>query len=243
MVVSESATSVRIRSSARSADRSSATAHGSVPHGFTLRLPVGGESSPLKPRITFMTYLAAADRYDSMTYRRSGRSGLRLPAVSLGLWHNFGDTYTLDNQRAMLRRAFDRGVTHFDLANNYGPPLRLGRGELRPAPARRPPAVPRRADHLHQGRLRHVAGPVRRMGLAQVPAGLPGPVADPDGPGLRRHLLQPPLRPGHPARGDDGRARHSRALRQGAVRGHLATTTRSRPAGRRTSCANSAPRC
>ena len=69
-----------------------------------------------------MTYLAAADRYDSMNYRRSGRSGLRLPAISLGLWHNFGDTYTFDNQRAILRRAFDRGITHFDLANNYGPP-------------------------------------------------------------------------------------------------------------------------
>jgi L-glyceraldehyde 3-phosphate reductase len=69
-----------------------------------------------------MTYLAAQDRYQTMQYRRSGRSGLKLPAVSLGLWHNFGDTYTFDNQRAVLRRAFDRGVTHFDLANNYGPP-------------------------------------------------------------------------------------------------------------------------
>ncbi|UWM52389.1 aldo/keto reductase [Streptomyces carpaticus] len=57
-----------------------------------------------------------------MQYRRSGRSGVLLPAVSLGLWHNFGDTSTLDNQRAVLRRAFDRGITHFDLANNYGPP-------------------------------------------------------------------------------------------------------------------------
>lgn len=69
-----------------------------------------------------MTYSAAQDRYDTMTYRRSGRSGLRLPAVSLGLWHNFGDSHTFENQRAVLRRAFDRGVTHFDLANNYGPP-------------------------------------------------------------------------------------------------------------------------
>nr|WP_277349220.1 MULTISPECIES: L-glyceraldehyde 3-phosphate reductase [unclassified Streptomyces] len=65
---------------------------------------------------------AAAERYDSMEYRRSGRSGLKLPAVSLGLWHNFGDDRTLDSQRAILRRAFDLGVTHFDLANNYGPP-------------------------------------------------------------------------------------------------------------------------
>ncbi|MFI9272769.1 aldo/keto reductase [Kitasatospora sp. NPDC052896] len=69
-----------------------------------------------------MSYLAADDRYASMTYRRAGQSGVRLPAVSLGLWHNFGDTQPLEVQRAVLRRAFDRGVTHFDLANNYGPP-------------------------------------------------------------------------------------------------------------------------
>ncbi|WP_327289000.1 L-glyceraldehyde 3-phosphate reductase [Streptomyces sp. NBC_01198] len=67
-------------------------------------------------------YRAADERYDSMEYRRTGRSGLKLPAVSLGLWHNFGDDRTLDSQRAILRRAFDLGVTHFDLANNYGPP-------------------------------------------------------------------------------------------------------------------------
>ncbi|MEV0124927.1 L-glyceraldehyde 3-phosphate reductase [Streptomyces sp. NPDC050703] len=67
-------------------------------------------------------YRAASDRYDSMEYRRSGRSGLKLPAVSLGLWHNFGDDKALDTQRSILRRAFDLGVTHFDLANNYGPP-------------------------------------------------------------------------------------------------------------------------
>lgn len=67
-------------------------------------------------------YQAQRDRYDSMTYRRCGVSGLDLPAVSLGLWHNFGDDVPLDRQRAILRRAFDLGVTHFDLANNYGPP-------------------------------------------------------------------------------------------------------------------------
>ena len=69
-----------------------------------------------------MAYTAAEDRYDSMTYRRTGRSGLDLPAVSLGLWYNFGDDVPFDRQRAILRRAFDLGVTHFDLANNYGPP-------------------------------------------------------------------------------------------------------------------------
>jgi L-glyceraldehyde 3-phosphate reductase len=65
---------------------------------------------------------AADDRYESHSYRRCGRSGLKLPAVSLGLWHNFGDDKPIESQRAILRRAFDRGVTHFDLANNYGPP-------------------------------------------------------------------------------------------------------------------------
>ncbi|WP_410809626.1 L-glyceraldehyde 3-phosphate reductase [Micromonospora sp. 067-2] len=69
-----------------------------------------------------VTYLASDDRYDTMTYRRSGRSGLRLPAVSLGLWHNFGPDRPFERQRDIIRRAFDLGVTHFDLANNYGPP-------------------------------------------------------------------------------------------------------------------------
>jgi L-glyceraldehyde 3-phosphate reductase len=69
-----------------------------------------------------MTYVAAPERYDAMEYRRTGRSGLLLPAVSLGLWHNFGHDRPLETQRAIVRRAFDLGVTHFDLANNYGPP-------------------------------------------------------------------------------------------------------------------------
>ncbi len=69
-----------------------------------------------------MTFVAADDRYAAMDYRRTGRSGLKLPAVSLGLWHNFGHERPIDTQRAILRRAFDLGVTHFDLANNYGPP-------------------------------------------------------------------------------------------------------------------------
>ncbi|MEC5180067.1 L-glyceraldehyde 3-phosphate reductase [Arthrobacter sp. CG_A4] len=68
-----------------------------------------------------MTYSAADTRYDTMPYRRVGRSGLKLPAISLGLWHNFGDDKTFEAQRAILRRAFDLGVNHFDLANNYGP--------------------------------------------------------------------------------------------------------------------------
>jgi L-glyceraldehyde 3-phosphate reductase len=88
-----------------------------------------------------MTYVAAHDRYDDkMPYRHVGRSGLQLPAVSLGLWQNFGDDMPLSTQRSILRRAFDLGVTHFDLANNYGPPYgeaeinfgRLLREDFRP---------------------------------------------------------------------------------------------------------------
>jgi len=87
-----------------------------------------------------MTYIAADDRYDGRHYRRCGRSGLELPEVSLGLWQNFGDDSPVDTQRAILRRAFDLGVTHFDLANNYGPPYgtaeinfgRIMREDLRP---------------------------------------------------------------------------------------------------------------
>jgi L-glyceraldehyde 3-phosphate reductase len=69
-----------------------------------------------------MTYVPAADRYERMQYRRSGRSGLKIPAVSLGLWQNFGEAAPLERSRAIVRRAFDLGITHFDLANNYGPP-------------------------------------------------------------------------------------------------------------------------
>lgn len=69
-----------------------------------------------------MVYRADDTRYDTMKYNRSGQSGLQLPAISLGLWHNFGGVDTYENGRAMLRRAFDLGITHFDLANNYGPP-------------------------------------------------------------------------------------------------------------------------
>jgi L-glyceraldehyde 3-phosphate reductase len=98
-------------------------------------------------------YIANEQRYDTMQYRRCGRSGVRLPAISLGLWHNFGGVDVFENCRAMVRRAFDLGITHFDLANNYGPPpgsaesnfgeiLRL---DLKPS---------RRIDHQHQGRLR-----------------------------------------------------------------------------------------
>jgi len=68
------------------------------------------------------SYSPHPQRYEAIPYARCGRSGLKLPRISLGLWHNFGGVDNLENQRAMLRRAFDLGITHFDLANNYGPP-------------------------------------------------------------------------------------------------------------------------
>jgi L-glyceraldehyde 3-phosphate reductase len=87
-----------------------------------------------------MTYVAADGRYGQLPYRRCGRSGIQLPEISLGLWQNFGDGKPIDDQRAIVRRAFDLGITHFDLANNYGPPAgsaeinfgRIMREDLRP---------------------------------------------------------------------------------------------------------------
>ena len=69
-----------------------------------------------------MTYLPSSERYNKMQYRRCGKSGIKLPAISLGLWHNFGHVYVMENFRSILHLAFDSGITHFDLANNYGPP-------------------------------------------------------------------------------------------------------------------------
>ncbi len=77
---------------------------------------------PFHPELAPTVYVPARDRYERMPYRRCGRSGIQLPSISLGLWQNFGDDRPLMESRAMLRRAFDLGITHFDLANNYGPP-------------------------------------------------------------------------------------------------------------------------
>ena len=78
-----------------------------------------------------MSYIPDNERYENKTrYRRCGRSGINLPEISLGLWHNFGGVDVLENGRAMLHYAFDQGITHFDLANNYGPPPGIGGGEF-----------------------------------------------------------------------------------------------------------------
>ena len=80
------------------------------------------ESVPFNPELGWQAYVPDQGRYDRTPYRRCGRSGVKLPAITLGLWQNFGDDRPLANSRAMIRRAFDLGITHFDLANNYGPP-------------------------------------------------------------------------------------------------------------------------
>ncbi|MDH6228572.1 hypothetical protein M2169_005542 [Streptomyces sp. MJP52] len=106
-------------------------------------------------------YTAHPGRYERMPYRRTGRSGLKLPALSLGLWHNFGPDRPVETQRAILRRAFDLGITHFDLANNYGPPSGRRRIRLRRGTQGRSAALPRRDGDLHQGRLPDVGRPLR----------------------------------------------------------------------------------
>src|SRR4051812_28094240 len=133
-----------------------------------------------------MAYRAADDRYDSMTYRRTGTSGLDLPAISLGLCHNFGDDMPFDRQRAILRRAFDLGITHFDLANNYGPPYgsaetHLGRhlaDQL--APSREELVIPTKAGYeVWPGPCGQGGGPRKslaaRLGRSRPPRGVDHP--------------------------------------------------------------------
>jgi len=130
-----------------------------------------------------------ASRYESMAYRRAGRSGLRLPAVSLGLWHNFGSVDPFETARDIVLRAFDLGITHFDLANNYGP-VPGSAEETFGRILRRDLA--RHRDELivsTQGGVPDVAWPLRRRRLAQVSARQPGPEPGPAGDGLRGRVL------------------------------------------------------
>ena len=160
-----------------------------------------------------MTYIPADNRYDTMVYRRCGRSGLKLPAVSLGLWHNFGDDTPHETKRAICRTAFDHGITHFDLANNYGPPPGSAEeafGEILRtdfAGYRDELIISSKAGYLH------VARALRRVGQPQVPDRVLRPVAEADGARLCRYLLFAPLRSRHAAGGDHGRARSASCAR------------------------------
>ena len=167
-------------------------------------------------------YVAATERYDAdaLPARRPERAAAPGRSRS-GCGTTSGTTGRCETQRAIVRRAFDLGHHPLRPGQQLRPAVRLGRGELRADLRPGPAPVPRRARHLDQGRLRHVAGPVRRPRVAQVPAREPRPEPRPDGRRLRRHLLLAPGRSGHAARGDDGRARHGRPAGQGALRGHL----------------------
>ena len=169
-----------------------------------------------------MSYLPAPGRYDGMTYRFCGRSGLRLPLLSLGLWHNFGDFTPAATQREIVLHGVRPGHHPLRPGQQLRPAVRQRRDQLRAHPARGPRGAPGRADHLQQGRLGHVAGSVRPgRRVAQVRAGEPGPEPSPRRRRLRRHLLLAPLRPRHAARGDDGRAGHGGAPGQGPLRRDL----------------------
>ena len=132
-----------------------------------------------------MKYKPADKRYEKMKYNRCGQSGLLLPAVSLGLWHNFGDVDDFETGRAIVRRAFDLGITHFDLANNYGPPPGSAEKNFGKILKQDLIAIPRRADYLNQGRLPDVARPLRRMGHKKIPPRQLGPVTQTPRPRLR----------------------------------------------------------
>ncbi len=168
-----------------------------------------------------MTYIPAPDRYDGpMRYRRTGRSGLDLPVLSLGLWHNFGDDVAIETQRDIVRHAFDAGITHFDLANNYGPPY--GAAELNFGRLLREDLRPYRDEIVVSTKPAGTCGR-GRTGRAAARASTCWPAWTSRWPGSwpRRHLLLAPVRPGHAAGGDRDRAGHRGALGPGAVRRHL----------------------
>ena len=168
-----------------------------------------------------MTYIAAADRYEPMPYRRTGRSGLMLPgdlARPLEQLRRRPPARDEPRDRAPRVRSRDHALRPREQLRAA---VRLRRGDVRPAARDRSRAVPRRARDLDQGRLRHVARAVRRVGIAEVPAREPRPEPPPHGARLRRHLLLAPPRSRDAARGDDGCARRGRPAGEGALRRDL----------------------
>lgn len=112
-------------------------------------------------------YQASAKRYETMKYHYCGNSGLKLPAVSFGLWHNFGDNASYDTMKELCFTAFDNGITHFDLANNYGPAYGSAETKFRENFERRTEKLPRRTSHQHESRLRYVGRTVLATGEAE----------------------------------------------------------------------------
>ena len=144
-----------------------------------------------------MTYIPSPTRYDTMAYRRCGKSGLLLPALSLGLWHNFGGITPFETQQAILRTAFDHGITHFDLANNYGPPY--GEAERNFGVHMLRDWKPHRDELVISTKAGYDMwpGPLRQLGQPEIPDGQPRSKPQADESGLCGYLLPPPPRPGN----------------------------------------------
>lgn len=144
-------------------------------------------------------YAPNPHRYDTMTYNRAGTSGLKLPAVSLGFWHNFGDITPFDQMKSLVFTAFDNGITHFDLANNYGP--EPGQAEKNCGLLLAKYFKHHRDELVISTKAGYEmwTGPYGDLGSPQVPARQPRPVAGTLGLGLCGHLLPPPPGSGNPA--------------------------------------------
>lgn len=166
-------------------------------------------------------YTANTTRYDSMVYNRCGYSGLKLPEVSLGLWHNFGDTGVYENMKKMVLTAFDHGITHFDLANNYGP--EPGSAESNFGKIMKEELSPYRDEILVSTKAGYGMwdGPLRGLGQQKISAGEPGPEFRAPGPGLCGYFLSSPYGSGDAFRRDDGRSRAGGEKREGALRGRV----------------------
>ena len=173
---------------------------GFTPHALPHPTLISGETRA-------MAYMPSDKRYDTMLYRRTGRSGLKLPAISLGLWQNFGHTLAQRHGARDVPRRLRSGHHPFRSRQQLRPAAGLGRRAVRHHPQDRLPRSPRRDGHLDQGRLPHVARPLWRVGQPQISDLQPRPEPQAHGARLCRHLLFAPLRSRHAAGGDHGRAR------------------------------------
>jgi hypothetical protein len=183
-----------------------------------------------------MAWQPADDRYERMVYRRCGRSGLQLPAISLGLWHNFGGDTPHETKRAICRKAFDLGITHFDLANNYGPPP--GSAEAAFGEILRTDFAGYRDELIVSTKAGYGMwpGPYGEWGSRKYLLSSLDQSLKRHGARLCRHLLLPPLRPRHAAGGDDGLRSTRRFGRARRSMPASRPTTRSARARRPRSC-------
>ena len=136
-----------------------------------------------------MEYSANSERYNGMIYRRCGKSGIKLPAISLGLWHNFGGVDVFENGRQIILKAFDKGITHIDLANNYGPPAGSAEETFGKILKKDLKAYRDELIISTKGRLLYVAWAIRRMGFKKIFGFKPRSEPEKDEPRLCRYFL------------------------------------------------------